>query len=316
VISNDKAKAGTRARTKIWLMAAASAGLLLSGAQAADLGAKGRATPAAPEAEVPEVPGGDIFGFTNATDVGKVGDRGVALENTGAYGISAGRFHGLSQKLEFSGTFVENWAFAASLFGAFSSLRNSPDFTDRTVYGFDGVSFEVRHRVIERSAANPFAVTLAIEPRWSRVDPVSGVYAPGYGAEAKFQVDAPVADRLYWAANANFGSGRARDPLGRTWSNSSESTLSTALTYEAIKDRLFVGGELSWQQAWSKGFFGALVGQALYLGPTIAWQPKENVMINAVFLPQIAGKARSVSGPLDLENFNRANYRLKIAVGF
>jgi hypothetical protein len=80
-------------------------------AHAADLG--GRRTVPAPvtsaePGEAPDVPGGDIFGFTSGTDVGKVGDRGIALENSGAYGIGDGRWRGLSQKLEFSGTFVEN----------------------------------------------------------------------------------------------------------------------------------------------------------------------------------------------------------------
>lgn len=288
---------------------------------AADLdgGGRGRASPnlqATQASEPANVPGGDIFGITSGTDVGKVGDRGIALENTGAYGISNGRWRGLSQKLELSGTFVENWSFAASAFGVWSSLRGSTDLTNRTAYNFDGFSVEGRYRAVERSATNPLAVTLAIEPRWSRIDAISGMYAPGYGAEFKVQVDAPVADRLYWAANANFATGRSRDPIDLSWSNASDSSLSTALTYEALKDKLFLGAEARWQQAWSSGFFGRLEGQAFYLGPTVAWKPADNIMLNAVFLPQIAGKGRGVSGPLDLDNFERANYRVKLAIGF
>jgi hypothetical protein len=272
--------------------------------------------PAAEASKELEVPGGDIFGFTSGTDVGKVGDRGVALESSGAYGIRDGRWRGLSQKLEFSGTFVDNWAFAASVFGVWSSLKNSSTFPDRTAYNFDGASVEVRYRAIERSAANPFALTLAIEPRWARIDGVSGMYAPAYGAEFKAQVDAPVADRLYWAANANFATGRSRDAIALTWSSGSDSVVSTALTYEVLQDNLFLGGEARWQQTWSAGFFGRLAGQAVYLGPTIAWKPADNVMLNAVFLPQVAGKALGVTGPLDIDNFARANYRVKLAVGF
>jgi hypothetical protein len=286
-------------------------------AHAADLGAgMKKGEPPAAESKELDVPGGDIFGFTSGTDVGKVGDRGIALENSGAYGISNGRWRGLSQKLEFSGTFVEDWSFAASLFGAWSSLKISSDFPNRTTYNFDGLSVEARYRAIERTATNPFAVTLGIEPRWSRIDAISGLYAPSFGAEFKAQVDAPVADRLYWAANANFGTGSSRDPIDLTWSNGSESALSTALTYEVLKDKLFVGGEARWQQTWRTGFFGGLEGQALYIGPTVAWKPADNVMLNAVFLPQVSGKAHSVSGPLDLDNFERANYRIKLAIGF
>lgn len=263
-----------------------------------------------------DVPGGDLFGITSGTDVGKVGDRGIALENTGAYGIRNGHWRGLSQKLEFSGTFVEKWSFAASLFGIWSSVRDSTDFPNRTAYNFDGASVEARYRAIERTAINPFALTLTVEPRWSRIDAISGMYAPGFGAEFKAQVDAAVAERLYWAANANFAIGRARDPLDLSWSTASDSLLSTALTYEVLKDRLFVGGEARWQQTWSSGFFGRLEGQAIYLGPTVAWKPADNIMLNAVFLPQVGGKGRGVAGLLDLDNFERANYRMKLAIGF
>lgn len=309
-------------RTPSLIVKASVAALFLSyvlAAQAADLGAhraSAAASPSAEPAETPDVPGGDIFGFTSGTDVGKVGDRGIALENSGAYGIGDGRWRGVSQKLEFSGTFVENWAFAASVFGVWSSLKNSSAFINRTAYNFDGASVEARYRAVERSASNPFALTLAIEPRWGRIDSINGLYAPSYGAEFKAQVDAPVADRLYWAANANFAVGRSRDPLDLTWSNGSDSSLSTALTYEAMKDKLFIGGEARLHQSWSTGFFGKLSGQALYMGPTIAWKPADNVMLNAVFLPQVLGRARGVDGPFDLSNFERANYRVKLAVGF
>ena len=288
---------------------------LASAAQAADLKGGKSPAPAAPEA-ASEFPGGDIFGFTSATDVGNPGDKGLALENDGSYGRRDMRSRVLTQKLEFSRTFAPNWAYAASLFGAWSSIKNSGDFNDRTAYNFDGISMEVRHRFIERSATNPFAFTFAIEPRWGRVDSVSGMNASNYGAEFKLQADRALGDNLFWAVNTNFATGRSRDPLDSTWASSSESVVSTALTYAVIDDKLFMGGEARWNQTWSKAFFGKLDGQALFVGPTIAYKASETVMINAVFLPQIAGKARSVAGPLDIDNFERANFRLKLAVGF
>ena len=289
--------------------------LLAGAAQAADLkGAKAPA-PAAPQA-AGDVPGGDIFGFTSATDVGNVGDKGVALENDGSYGRRDMRSRVLTQKLEFSRTFAPNWSYAASLFGAWSNIRNSGDFANRNTYQFDGLSLEIRHRLIERSASNPFAVTFAIEPRWGRVDTVSGLNATNYGAEFKLQADRALSENLFWAVNANFGTSRGRDALDRTWANSSESVVSSALTYAVVDDKFFLGGEARWNQAWSQAFFGKLDGQALFVGPTVAYKASESVMLNAVFLPQIAGKARSVSGPLDIDNFERANFRVKLAVGF
>ncbi len=287
--------------------------LLAGVAQAADLkGAKAPA-PAAPEA-AGEVPGGDIFGFTSATDVGNVGDKGLALENDGSYGRRDMRSRVVTQKLELSRTFAPNWSYAASLFGAWTCFKDNAD--SRTVYNFDGMSMEVRHRFIERSASNPFAFTFAIEPRWGRVDTVSGMNATNYGAEFKLQADRALSDKLFWAVNANFGTSRGRDAIDGTWSNSSESVVSSALTYAVVDDKLFMGGEARWNQAWNTGFFGKLDGQALFVGPTIAYKASESVMLNAVFLPQIAGKARSFAGPLDIDNFERANFRLKLAVGF
>jgi hypothetical protein len=300
------------ASTKVILALAASASVAGLGAvQAADM-----ATARSVLSPVMEIPGGDIFGFTSGTDVGKVGDNGIALENTGSYGSSTGRYRGLSQKLELSGTLINNWSFAGSVFGAWSNLRNSPTYADRTSYGFDGASFEVRRRVLERSSKNRFAVTLAVEPRWARVHTLSGGLAPAFSAETKLQVDAPVRGGLYWAGNLNYSAGRARDPLALTWSKSSTTSMSSALTYEAVKDELFLGLEARYQQAWSTAFFGHLNGSAAFFGPTLAWKMDESVMLNAALLPQIVGNSNSSAGSQDLDNFNRANYRVKLAVGF
>jgi hypothetical protein len=302
-----------RSSTKLIFALAISASVAaLAAAQAADM-ATARSVKSTP---MVDVPGGDIFGFTSGTDVGKLGDHGIALESSGAYGSRDGRYRGLSQKLELSGTLVENWSFAGSVFGAWTDIRNSSVFADRTSYGFDGASFEIRRRVIERSATNRFAVTLAIEPRWARIDGKSGMQAPAFAAETKLQVDAPIVNGLYWAGNINYAAGRARDPLNLTWSKSSGTSVSSAVTYEAVKDEFFMGVEGRYQQSWNSAFFGHLNGQGVFFGPTLAWKMDENVMLNAVLLPQIAGKARGAASPLDLDNFNRANYRVKLAVGF
>ncbi len=264
-------------------------------------------------AEAPEMPGEDVFGFTSTTDVGKPGDKGLGVENDFASGTRYGSYRALTQKMEFSRTFADNWSYAASTFGAWSSLKNNPDYANRTAYGFDGFSVELRHRLLERTAANHFAVTLAVEPRWARIDTFSGLRSEAYSAEFKLQVDAPISDRWFWAMNGNFGTGRARDPLDRSWSSASDSSLSTALAYAVEDEKFWVGAELRWQHAWDKAFFGTLGGQAVYLGPTIAYKPATNVTLSAVALPQIVGKARGVSGPLDIDNFERANFRFKLA---
>jgi hypothetical protein len=291
-----------RAFTKVIFALAASASVAGPGAaQAADMAtAKSFLSP------VIDLPGGDIFGFTSGTDVGKVGDGAIAIESTGSYGSSTGRYRGLAQKAELSSTLINNWSFAGSVFGAWTNLRNSPIYADRTSYGFDGASFEVRRRVLERSAKNRFAVTLAVEPRWARVHAISGMLAPTFGVETKLQVDAPVRGGLYWAGNLNYSASRARDPLALTWSKSSTTSVSSALTYEAVTDEFYMGVEARYQQAWSTAFFGHLNGHAAFFGPTFAWKMDENVMLNAALLPQIAGDSKSSTGSQDLDNLSIA----------
>lgn len=291
--------------------------LLASAAHAADL--KGRAAePAAPDAGLLSVPGDDIFGFTSATDVGSVGDTGMALENDGRFGKRDGRYRVLTQKLEFSRTFAQNWSGAVSVFGDARSIRNVGLFpVDRSGYQFDGLSFEIRHRLIERSAVQPFALTLAVEPRWGRVDGGSGLRAESLGVEGKLQIDAAINERLFWAMNLNLATGRQQDPLDRSqWAASSGTAVSTALAYALVDDKVYMGAELRWLQGWDRAFFGSLTGHAVYLGPTLLVKPADNLALNVTFQPQIAGKATGVPGRLDLDNFERSTFRAKLAVAF
>ena len=286
-------------------------------AQAADVTDRS-AGPAAPESGVLSVPGDDIFGFTSATDVGSVGDTGMALENDGRFGKRDGRYRVLTQKLEFSRTFAPNWAGAVSIFGDARSIRNVGIFpVDRSGYQFDGLSFELRHRLIERSATQPFALTLAVEPRWGRVDGGSGLRAESLGVEGKVQIDAAINERLFWAMNLNLATGRQQDPLDRSqWAASSGSAISTALTYALVEDKVYMGAEARWLQGWDRAFFGSLTGHAIYVGPTLLVKPAENIALNVTFQPQVAGKATGVPGRLDLDNFERSTFRAKLAVAF
>ena len=57
-----------------------------------------------PSSDVPDVPGENIFGFTDPTDVGKPGDTGLASENTGRAGKRMGRYFTLQSKTELGRT--------------------------------------------------------------------------------------------------------------------------------------------------------------------------------------------------------------------
>ena len=268
--------------------------------------------------EVPQVPGDDIFGFTSQTDVGKPGDRGFANENDGRFGKRQGRYGALNTKYEFNRTVAENWWMAGSLFGAYYHARNVPDLADVNHLDFDGLSFEIEHRMVERSARNPFAVSVSVEPRWGRIDNVMGLLSNWYGAAFKLFVDAVVLpDKLYWAANLIWTPQRAQDPNNRSrWLDSSTGQASTALSYQ-ISAQLFVGAEVRYLSAFDTIWLNHNIGNALYVGPTMLWKINEKVAFNATFQPQIVG--RSITNPnlnLDLDNFERAQFRAKLAVSF
>lgn len=267
---------------------------------------------------VPEVPGDDIFGFTSPTDVGNVGDIGFENENDGRTGKRDGRYRALNSKFELYTTPVKDWWIAGSVFGAWNRVRNVTGLDDDSTSSFDGISFEIERLAIRRSAGNPFAVAFSVEPRWSRIDPTSGLPSTAYNAQFKIFVDAVVVpDKLFWAANAYFTPQTAQDITDHSnWLNSSSTFLSTALTFQ-LSSSFFVGVEARHLTAYNGLWLNERLGYAVYVGPTMAWKVTDKIVFNTTWQPQVAG--RSSTNPTfrqDLDNFERAQFRLKLAVQF
>jgi hypothetical protein len=311
-------------RTAIRLAAGVALGMSLLMAAASPGAAQGKQNGNG-DGEVPEVPGDDIFGFTSTTDTGEKGERAFANELNGFRGVRFGSYNVLSNKMEFSYTPAEDWWVAASAF--ISSNRISGVTADRTVYGgsdiadisktqFEGFSAEVQYRVIKRSAANPFALAVAVEPAYAFVDLGTGQRSEGYGAAFKLLADAVVVpDFLYWGANIVWAPMRAQDIDDRSvWLTSSVNQFSSALTMQLGKN-LFVGAEVRQMAAYGGSFFTERVGYANYLGPTMLWKITDKIAFNATWQPQVSG--RSIDNPTlryDLDNFQRAQFRFKLVV--
>ena len=199
-----------------------------------------------------------------------------------------------------------------------TTTRNVTGLPDRSSYGFDGLSFEVAYKLLNRSESNPFAVTLSVEPRYGRIDSTTGLGSTNYGAAFKVFTDAVVVkDQLYWAANIEAATQRARDPFGIAgFVPGSSLLLSTALTYK-INPAFFIGAELRYFTNFDSGGFHHPVSRALYLGPTFAWRITEKVILNAVIHAQIWGRAAANPvGSLNLDDFERYQSRLKLTFNF
>jgi hypothetical protein len=282
----------------------------------AQAGPKKKTSQSSEALSIPEVPSDDIFGFTSPTDVGNVGDLGFANENDGRTGKRNGQYRALDSKFEWSATPAKDWWTAASVFGAWSRVRNVTGLDDGSTSSFDGISFEIERLLIRRSAGNPFAVSLSVEPRWSRIDAVSGFRSTAYDAQFKIFVDAVVVpDRLYWAANVYFTPQRAQDITDRSnWLDSSSTFLSTALTFQ-LSQSLFVGAEARHMTSYNGLWLNERMGYAVYIGPTLAWRITDKIVFNTTWQPQVSGRSATNPGlRFDLDNFERAQFRLKLAV--
>jgi hypothetical protein len=267
---------------------------------------------------VPQVPNDDVFGFTTPTDIGKAGDTNFANENDGRLGKRGGRYDALDSKLEFSRTLSGDWWIAGSLFSAYNRAQNVPGLIDVDNFAFDGLSFEIEHRILSRSINNPFAASISVQPRWGRIDSVSGRLSNSAGAAFKLFVDAVVLpDKLFWAGNLIWAPQSAQDPDNRNhWMGSSTTLASTALTYQ-ISNQLFAGVEGRYMSAYDGAWPTHNLGNAFYLGPTVLWRVTDKISLNTTLQPQVFGRSKLNSGQnLDLDNFERAQFRAKLAITF
>jgi len=273
---------------------------------------------AEPLPKFPDVPGDDIFGFTNATDVGNPGDCGISFEYSGAAGKADGRYGWGTLKTEFSATVADNLWVALSSFVTHHRISNVTGLDDLNRTRFDGLSGELSYRFIERSAANRVAATFSVEPRWARVDGTSGAGVTAYSAEFKLFVDTVLwADRLYAALNLNYAPATQKidnDPLGE-WFRSSSTNVSGALTYQ-FSDRFFFGAEARLLASFSGAGLNNNVGKALFFGPTMLVKITKTAALNVVWTPQLWGRAESSERRLDLDNFERHQFRAKLAMSF
>ncbi len=267
---------------------------------------------------IPTVPGDDIFGFTTPSDPGNPGDLQYFSENDGRAGKRDGAYGALNSKFALGYTFAPNWWIGAAFFTAYNSSANVTGLPDLNHLRFDGASIELLHRIIERSSSNPFGVTLSVEPRWSRNDGVTGLPSDAYQSTFKFFIDAPIIpDALYWGGNLQLTLQKAQDPMNTVnWLPSSQLLVSTALTYQTLPN-LFVGAETRYLSLSDNYTLSHEIGRALYVGPTLLWKPTEKIAFNVTFQPQVYGRSiANPSQPLDLDDFERAQFRVKLVVAF
>jgi hypothetical protein len=288
-----------------------------------------------PPKGTPEVPDGDIFGFTNPTDIGDPCEWYFASENTGLAGKRDGSFLALFSKSEVSYTYSQNLAFAFSAFTAYNKWSNVSVLQDALAsagagvtvtewdkLAFDGLSGEVLLRLVARSPGQPFALVVSMEPRWSRIDLANGTgySAEFYASEFKLFLDVALTQHLFAAMNLVYVAATQKyDIPGANWVEGSGTAVSLALTgrihaaEKALVEGVFLGVEGHLLSAFTGLALNQNIGNAFYVGPTLAIAFKGGRMLNVTWTPQVAGRAypASAPGPLDLDNFERHQFRVK-----
>jgi hypothetical protein len=289
-----------------------------------------------PPKGTPEVPGGDIFGFTSPTDIGDPCSWGLAGELTGRAGKRDGSYLAVTKKTQLGYTYSDKLAFALSMFNTYNRWSNvtvAQDalagagsgiiLTEWDKLQFDGLSGEVLFRLLARSPGQPFALTVSMEPRWSRVDGLTGYRAEGYGTEFKLFLDVALTERLFAAMNLNYALGTAKyDVPNAAWADASSTNFSLALTAQihaaekALVEGVFLGAEGRLLSSFTGLALNQNVGNALFAGPNLAIAFQGGRMLNLAWTPQVAGRAHppSVPGAFELDNYERHQFRVKFAM--
>src|SRR5262245_46179785 len=114
-----------------------------------------------------------LFGFSEGADIGEKGERELESETIARGGKAAGKYGALTETLEAKYVAAEGLRLGARATFAYFGISGVPGLADRGDGAMQGVSFEARYALVDRARA-PFGLTIIAEPRWGRVDDVSG----------------------------------------------------------------------------------------------------------------------------------------------
>ena len=140
-----------------------------------------------------------LFGFTFGSDVNAVGEKEAESEAVGRFGKSAGTYGAISQALGVKFVPFQNFSIQPTVAVSRFDVSNVPGLDDRRQLAYEAASLELRYRLIDREKAQ-FGLTVGFDPRWARVDEISGAPVDQYGAALLLIVDKELVDKSIFAA--------------------------------------------------------------------------------------------------------------------
>jgi len=256
-----------------------------------------------------------LFGFTIGTDIGELGEKELESNLLSRLGKRTGSYSALSQVLSLEYTANQNLRLEVSAVGAYHDIAGVPGLDDRRRGAFDGLSFDIRYRILERAHAR-FGLMIDAEPRWSRVDEVSGEPVDRYGVDLALVADKElVPNRIVAAFNLIYLPEIAHSRVTGIWSRQATIGLATALMAQIGPD-LFVGTEARYLRSYDGLGLDGFAGHGFFVGPTIYAKLSEHSWILLAWSVQVAGRSVDDPGPLDLRNFERHQATLKFGFTF
>lgn len=256
-----------------------------------------------------------LFGFMIGSDIGTVGEREFQSQTTGRFARNGGNYRAVDQEFELE--FVPAKDFRVEMGTSFAShyIRGVPGLEDRRQLAWEGVSVDLRYRLLDREAA-PFGFTVAVETHANRIDETSAAAVRSYGTGLTLAFDRELIPNVAVAAvnllyqpewTRFIGSGAAEQ----------ESTVGAAFALMVqARPGLFLGGEARYLRQYEGIGLQEFAGQALFVGPTAYFQLSPRSRLTAAWSIQAWGRPAGSNAALDLVNFERHHARLIFGVNF
>jgi len=256
-----------------------------------------------------------LFGFMLGTDVGNVGEREFQSQTTGRFDKSGGSYRAINQELELEFVPVKDFRVELGTSFAAHDIRGVPGLEDRRQLSWEGVSVDLRYRLLDRETA-PFGFTVAAETHANRADEMTAAVVRSYGTALTLAFDREVIPNVAVVAlNLSYlpewtrfiGTGAAEQ----------ESTVGAAFGLMVqTRPGLFVGGEARYLRQYEGVGFQEFAGQALFVGPTAYFQLSPRSRLTLAWSTQAWGRTAGTNAALDLVNFERHHARLTFGVNF
>ena len=252
-----------------------------------------------------------LFGFTQGSDVGELGEKEIESETVGRFGKADGSYAALTSELRAEFVPLENFRVEVGAIVNYSSISGVSGFDDRNEVQFGGFALEGRYRFLDRRVA-PVGLTLSAEPHWTRIDDTSGELVANFGSEFVVAVDKElVENRIFAALNVRYDPEWTHLLARDVWLQQSTLGISAAVTAQ-VDAGVFFGIETHYVRGYDGAGANVFLGDALFVGPTTYLRLSKSFSVSAALSVQVAGIAVDVPGSLNLRDFERLQGRLRL----